>query len=170
MLSNINQTQKHQLHWFWTVILLSLRTSRKCFDEEECFRNRIKRLACATSVESFKGKRVCLPARDLEVCVKTVQQGRPVYERTGTELVHERCPRKRRKSIVTNSSQNVSHLTQLHQCAKQIQNWAVSHFHASMPIANWKLHQLQGISTWGFVLISVDLVTARKTLTINCLI
>ena len=67
---------------------------------KKCYRNKIKR-RCVFLIRPSKGKIVCPPVHDWEVCAATVQQGMPTYGRIGMELVHERFPEKEKKISVT---------------------------------------------------------------------
>lgn len=82
-------------------LVLLMDAAGKCFDEKECYRNKMKRRRVFLKRPS-KGKKVCPPAPRWELGAATVQQGTPTCGHTGMELVHERCPeREKNKSTVT---------------------------------------------------------------------
>lgn len=72
-------------------LVLLMDAAGKCFDEKECYRNKMKRRRVFLKRPS-KGKIVCPPAPRWELGAATVQQGTPTCGHTGMELVHERCP------------------------------------------------------------------------------
>lgn len=91
--------------------LFSLWTlAEKCFDEKECYRNKIKRWC--VFLKRPKGKIVCPPVHDWEVCAATVQRGMPIYGRIGMELVHERCPENEKRIKRFNNLTIFSHFVQ----------------------------------------------------------
>lgn len=65
---------------------------------------------CVFLKRPSKGKIVCPPDRDWEVCAATVQQGMPTYERIGMELGHEQCPENEENKLSVTITQRSFHI------------------------------------------------------------